>query len=270
MPKLSIIVSYYKQPRNLEIILEALKRQKFKDFEVILSEDDNNPQTLQFVRRIRNALSFPLLHIYREADKGFRKNEMLNKAVKISRTENLVFIDGDCVPHPYFTSEYFRNFEEGKILSGRSVMLDEKTTKKLLEKQDWKVLNWKKLLRTSSEKIKEGIYFPYFPLYWKVRGLVGRNWGVMKKHLVAVNGFDNDYVFAGVGEDVDIEWRLKASGLIPKSVKNKAIVFHLYHPKGYSEKFVQKNYELLQKKQKEGHIVCLNGLNEVSEPLVNI
>ncbi len=269
MHALSIIISYYKQPENLKLILKFLKKQTYKNFEVILSEDDNNPETLAWVKNIRKHLPFPLLHIYQEKDYGFRKNAMLNKAITISSSDNLVFIDGDCVPHKHFAKEYARNFEVKKILSGRAVMLDKKITEQLIETHDEKVLQWKNLLFSRSEMLKEGFYFPYFPLYWKVRGLVGRNWGVKKDHLLAVNGFDNDYVHAGVGEDVDIEWRLKASGLTMKSLKNKAIVYHLFHPKGYSEKNVRKNYDLLNRKKQQGNIVCKNGLKQVSAPLIN-
>ena len=50
--------------------------------------------------------------------------------------------------------------------------------------------------------MKEAIYNPWFPMAYKTRGLSGRNWGIYKKHLLDINGFDEDYINAGVGEDV--------------------------------------------------------------------
>jgi GT2 family glycosyltransferase len=78
-----------------------------------------------------------------------------------------------------------------------------------------------------------------------------------------VNGFDMDYVHAGVGEDVDVEWRLKANGIKTKSMKNISIVYHIDHPKGYSEEMVKFNFKLMNEKQKENNIRCLNGLENI-------
>ncbi|MBI9033995.1 MAG: hypothetical protein JEZ03_05970 [Bacteroidales bacterium] len=97
----------------------------------------------------------------------------------------------------------------------------------------------------------------------KERGLIGCNWGVRKEHLIEINGFDEDYAKAGVGEDVDVEWRLKAIGLRKKSMKNKAIVYHMYHPRSYSEDGVQFNYSLLKNKQSANAIKCVNGLESL-------
>ena len=80
----------------------------------------------------------------------------------------------------------------------------------------------------------------------KDKGLLGCNWGILKKHLVEVNGFDEDYIRAAVGEDTDVEWRLKRSGIGSKSMKNKAIVYHLHHERSYSNEGVEKNRELSQ------------------------
>ena len=92
---------------------------------------------------------------------------------------------------------------------------------------------------------------------------MARNCGIYKQHLLNINGFDNDYIYAGVGEDCDIEWRLSAIGIKPKSVKNKAIVYHLYHDKTYSELNVAKNVELLKNKQQKNNVKCINGLKQL-------
>jgi len=94
--------------------------------------------------------------------------------------------------------------------------------------------------------------------------LVGCNWGIERKHLLKVNGFDEDYVSAGVGEDVDIEWRLKEIGIKPKSMKYRSIVYHLWHPRTYTDEKVQANYRILEKKKKEGKLYCLKGIEKGS------
>ena len=75
-----------------------------------------------------------------------------------------------------------------------------------------------------------------------------------------MNGFDEDYKYAGVSEDGDIEWRLIAKGIRPESVKNKAIVYHLYHNKWYSDQNERLNFELMQQKVRQNQIKCSNGI----------
>ncbi len=259
--ELTIIISYYKAIDNLKLILKALNAQSVCGFEVIISEDDNNNATEKFVADNRDSFNFPLIHLKQDTDNGFRKNSMLNKSITMSNSDKLVFIDGDCIPHKNFAKEYIRNIDDDHFFIGRSLMLSEKASIILLKDESLKLLNLAKLTLLGSTNLKDGIYFPYFPLIFKLRGIIGRNWGVAKKNLIAINGFDEDYILAGVGEDTDVEWRLKGLGLKRKSIKNKAIVYHIYHPRNYSESDVQKNKRLLDQKQLDGNIRCLNGIN---------
>jgi len=263
--ELTVIISYYKAMDNLRLILMALGRQSYKNFKVIISEDDNNEETKEFLMATKDLFDYPITHIFQKENKGFRKNEMLNRSIIHSKTEKLVFIDGDCIPHKHFVKNYINSLEEGYIFEGRAVLLDKKTSEQAKKEQSLKKIHFFRLLFTGSKKIKDGIYLRCFSLSYKMkgRGLVGRNWGIYKKSLIEVNGFDMDYIHACVGEDVDIEWRLKANGIKSKSIKNKAIVYHLFHPKCYSGEMVRFNYELLYKKQKANNIRCLNGLKTI-------
>jgi hypothetical protein len=149
------------------------------------------------------------------------------------------------------------------MYAGRRVMLGESFSKNLLEKRTMSLLNFYTLLCSDSKKVKEALLLP-FPLAFKSnKGLLGCNWGVAKKDLLAVNGFDADYVRAGVGEDNDIEWRLLENGVGFKSMKNKAIVYHLHHERSYSEDGVQANFRLWDEKKKANHIRCLNGIDQL-------
>ncbi|MFT7344894.1 MAG: glycosyltransferase involved in cell wall biosynthesis [Lentimonas sp.] len=260
--ELTVVISYYKALGNLKILLKALGEQTVGGFEVIISEDDNNPITEEYLKSIKNVFNFPIHHLNQEIDNGFRKNAMLNRTILKSNSDWMAFIDGDCVPHNNFVKEYVKNKEDNCFLVGRAVMLSEKAAKDLIKTESLKTLRFSNLVSTKSTKLKEGLYFPYFPLNFKMKGIIGRNWGVKKQDLIAINGFDEDYILAGVGEDVDIEWRLKMLGLKQKSVKNKAIVYHIYHPSNYTEEDVRKNYVILEKKQVIGDMKCPNGINK--------
>ncbi len=259
--KHSVIISYYKNLDNLKLILLALSHQSDTDFEVIIAEDDQNEVTTTYFKEA--TYPFHLTHLNQLIDDGFRKNEMLNKSIKIAQGDTIIFIDGDCVPHKHFIKAYTDHASDGYILSGRRVMLGEEISQKILSTKNLKTLTSFSVLRSDSKLKKEALYFPYFSLKTKTRGLLGCNWGIKKTHLLEINGFDEDYIMPGVGEDVDIEWRLMAKNYKLKSMKNKAIVYHMYHPRSYSEDGVKHNYEMMHAKQKQGNASCLNGLEKL-------
>ncbi|WP_299014228.1 glycosyltransferase [uncultured Polaribacter sp.] len=260
----SVIISYYKNNTNLGLILKALANQSVTNFEVIVSEDDNNEETLIHLKEFKKLYNFPIKHTNQNEDLGFRKNVMLNKSIKQASGDLLVFIDGDCVPHKHFIKGYIDNFEENVMLKGRRVMLSERITLKLKETFDLKSLNFLNILFSKSKKKKIGIYSPFLNLSYNSNNkwLIGCNWGISKKTISKVNGYDEDYVRAAVGEDNDIEWRLKAIGVKGKSVKNKAIVYHLFHKEKYAKEDLLFNKNLLKEKQKQQNYFCLNGLEK--------
>jgi glycosyltransferase involved in cell wall biosynthesis len=261
--KISLIISFYKNLENLDLIFKGLEVQSEKSFEVIVAEDDCSQATIDFLKKCKEILPFPIQHISQEKDDGFRKNEMLNRAINVSNSKSLVFIDGDCIPHRHFIKSYTKAISQGKILFGKRVNLGPIISQEILVDKGIQKLNILNILRSDSDKKKEGIYFPLMSLKLKNTGLLGCNWGILKKHLIQINGYDEDYTAPGVGEDVDMEWRLTALGLKMVSMKNKGVVYHIYHKKTYSDATVQANYRLLEEKQKQGNIRCLNGLNKL-------
>ena len=58
--KLSIIISYYKNQSNLELIFLGLSQQSDDRFEAIVSEDDLNEDTFTFLDEMRKKFSFDI------------------------------------------------------------------------------------------------------------------------------------------------------------------------------------------------------------------
>ena len=107
--EVTIIISYYKALDNLKLILKSFNNQSNNNFEIILSEDDYNEETISFLSKNKSLYKFSINHIYQKEDIGFRKNMMLNRSIVEAKTELLVFIDGDCIPHKHFVKEYIKN-----------------------------------------------------------------------------------------------------------------------------------------------------------------
>lgn len=261
----TVIIAYYKRLDFLEKIFEGLKNQSQKGFEVIVAEDDNSPLTIEFITRQQPGLPFPVRLVSQE-DKGFRKNKILNEALKISQSENILFLDGDSIPHRKFVEQYCKNLTKGTAFFGRRVMLGKKFTSDFLQKKGLKSLYLLSILFSDSKKIEEGLFLPWYKrTKIEYRGIWGCNWGINRQDLIDVNGFDEDYVHASVGEDNDIEWRLRSKGVNFKSLKHKAIVYHMNHKENYNNEALMINQKLFENKKKMNKTKCQNGLLKISD-----
>jgi cellulose synthase/poly-beta-1,6-N-acetylglucosamine synthase-like glycosyltransferase len=263
----SVVISYYKNLPNLELILLALNRQTAKvDFEVVVSEDDNAKETVEFLNQIKPKLSYPIIHLT-QPDSGFRKCKALNNAIAAASADFLIFLDGDCIPHPQLVKEYLRARQDARVLYGRRVMLSEIISEDLLQNKNLGVLDFFNLLRTKCKRIEESLYLPFVPERFKRKKsglLLGCNMGIAKKELMAINGFDEDFTAPGGGEDSDIEWRLKKLDHVSFfSMKFRSIVYHIYHPERFSREMELKTNQILANKMQLGFVQCRNGLKKL-------
>ncbi|MBP6456958.1 MAG: glycosyltransferase [Chitinophagaceae bacterium] len=261
MPTISLIIAFYKNLNALKLIFKALENQSYKKFEVIIAEDDNNDETKIFLHECKT--SFLVKHVHQEIDNGFRKNEMLNAALKISTGKKIVFIDGDCIPHQHFLFSYEKHLKEKTIFFGRRVLLNKKITEQILATQHFNIINFWKLLISKNKNKKYLFYLPFLKPKARQEGIWGCNWGIMKKDILDVNGFDEDYISAGIGEDVDMEWRLLENKNKLFSIKQTAIVYHLHHALNYNDDVVEKNIAKMKEKKKAGFVFCKNGITKI-------
>jgi len=260
-----VIVSVYRRADFLGLVLDALSRQTDDGFEVVVAEDNQGEEIARVVARQRPAFGDRLLHVS-QPHRGFGKTRILNAALRASRNPFVVFLDGDCVAHRRLIATYRKAATPGRALFGRRVMLGPVITARLLSGEAPSPPSLLTLLRSDSTRVEDSLRIPFFRKANQPTGIWGCNWGVHRSHLEAVNGFDEDYVSAGVGEDVDIEWRLMATGVALESVKHRAIVHHLHHPAAYSGDDVAIGRALLARKVAANQVRCLRGLTGVGEP----
>jgi cellulose synthase/poly-beta-1,6-N-acetylglucosamine synthase-like glycosyltransferase len=257
---ISLIISFYKRLDFLELILQSLDKQSYKNFEVILAEDNNDPQTVEFIDKACLMHKYDIKHLSQE-DTGFRETRILNNAVKTAKGEQIVFIDGDCLLHKHFMKEYNKAITDTHFCYGRRVFCSKKHTGILIESKSIKKCNILLAFLYGGRSIGAGFYLPFkINKDKQYRRIIGCNWGILKKNILEVNGFDEDYNRAGVGEDFDIDWRLKNHGLKVRSMKGKAIVFHMYHKANYSHFDTEYVEKLMAEKKITGNWVCLNGM----------
>tara|TARA_X000000950_G_C13806676_1_gene615864 strand:+ start:53 stop:871 length:819 start_codon:yes stop_codon:yes gene_type:complete len=93
-PKVSVIVSFYKEKKILNKSLQSLIKQTFKDFEIILLSDGAEEETIKIAKKFVNKKNNVL---YFESKKNLGLTKMLNIGLKYSRGTFLARHDSDDV-----------------------------------------------------------------------------------------------------------------------------------------------------------------------------
>lgn len=239
-PKVSVIITFYNKLEFLKLVLAGFERQSFKNFEIIIADDGSRDEIVEQLKKYIEKSNLKITHVWHE-DKGWQKNIILNKAVIKSNSDYIIINDGDCIPHKHFVKEHFQNKEINTVLAGRRVMLSKYLSEKLNESNvRHGILEFRyALFGIVSQVFFGGLHLEnaiYFRNKWirkfinkKPRGILGCNFSLHKKDLLAINGFDERYKNPGIGEDTDLEHRLRNNGVKIKTVKHIAIQYHLYH-----------------------------------------
>lgn len=240
-PKASIIISVYNRFDFLQLVLAGLESQTEQDFEVIISDDGSSEQ---FITQLRQACKVSPLRIRHNwhADDGFRKNQILNSSIRLALGAQLIFLDGDCIPHPAFVAEHLALGGRGRCLAGRRIDISARLTQQLtpakvrqgiLQSAVTVAGQLADFLTRRTFHFMNGFYVttPLLRRYFnrKERGLLGANFSVMKADLLTINGFDERYTAPTFGEDSDVEFRLRLQGTKIIPVLNIAVAYHCFH-----------------------------------------
>ncbi|MFA6144677.1 MAG: glycosyltransferase [Sulfurimonas sp.] len=269
--RVSLIIAIYKDIQSLTLIINALKRQTYKNFEVIIAEDGDSTQMREYVASITD---LDIKHTTQE-DIGIRKARSQNNGIIASSGEYLIFIDGDCVPYTTFVEAHTTLAKQGTVLSGRRVNLSETLTQKIqaeildivdIEKRLYKYIE---LAFEKDSKYENGIYLAptgwLFSLFSKLRkrntSLLGCNFSCYREDMIVINGFDEWYGENSISDDTDLNWRFHAYGLEIKSCKNVANQFHLWHKFNYRDPGIECWNKMLANKEANRYI-CEMGIHQ--------
>lgn len=274
--KVSVIVTLYKDTEALNAVLEGLKAQTYKNFEVIVAEDDNAKEAKEYIEQITDLEVKHVSH----PDVGRTKTVIQNKAICQTTGAYLVFLDGDTIPYPTYLEGTMLLAKRKVVLAGRRFNLNakhsqevRKNPKRAVEMQKHFFVSMFSSIFNKESRFEQGIYIN--PNGWIFKNLInlekrnssilGCNWSCFKEDFVAINGFDESLGLSCLGDDTDLDWRFKASGCKLVSSKNVANVFHLYH--GHSTKAFegydpQEDYDRYIENQKENIFYTKQGLDQ--------
>lgn len=273
--KVSLIIAVYKDLEALTLIIESLKNQSYKNFEVIIAEDGQDSKIKDFIESVAD---LNIIHITQE-DIGVRKSRSQNNGIKNSSGEYLIFIDGDCILYSDFIERHLALGSPSHIISGRRVNLGPKYSSLLRNKTITSLWLERYFIKkyfdiakdAKNEKhTEEGLKVKPFGFFHKMLHLkyknkevsiLGCNFSCYKQAMIDINGFDEGLGNSAYASDTDLEWRFKGMGY--KIISGKYITnqFHLFHKrkKGVFERGL---LEQIQVNQKNKKFFCDLGLNQ--------
>ena len=120
--KASLIIYIKNNVTILPLLFEALNQQSEKDFEVIFAHDGCDKEIESAVDEIKNRASFHVTYL--SHNEGVYKREvMLNYAIKEAKSDYLIFIGNGTIPHYKFVAEHIRLSAYGKVVAARKISL---------------------------------------------------------------------------------------------------------------------------------------------------
>ncbi|MHA1265167.1 MAG: glycosyltransferase family 2 protein [Candidatus Helarchaeota archaeon] len=116
--KASIIIVTYNTRLNLfEKLLNSLKNQTIKDFELLIIDNSDRTDLWSFVSNCKLKLSFIKLN------RNYGLSLARNVGIKYARGEIIIFLDDDAIPAKNFVEEHIKAHERYKIFGLRGKAL---------------------------------------------------------------------------------------------------------------------------------------------------
>ena len=224
----SLIISTYNWPKALETCLLSILKQKQLPDEVLIADDGSGDETKNVIDYFKTIFPVPLIHVWQQ-DEGFRKTEILNKAVKESSFSYIIQIDGDVILHPDFIKDHLSVREERAFVRGTRALLTQEKTNDVLQSGDIR-------LNFFSKGVQNRLNALHIPLLkrlgirkeWSSQSVRGSNLAFWKSDFILVNGYNSQ--LKGWGhEDEELAARFINNHIVKKIVKLCAVQFHLYH-----------------------------------------
>jgi glycosyltransferase involved in cell wall biosynthesis len=236
----TVIFSTYNSPAWLEKVLWGYSIQTHREFEIVIADDGSTGETAELIEQMRKTTGMCLHHVWHD-DRGFRKCTILNRAIVASKTDYLIFTDGDCIPREDFVAVHAQLARPGHFLSGGLVRLPLDLSQQLTKDDilsghttdaTWlrnQGMPWNKklrMLRTNKTLARMMDWLTTTRATWN-----GHNASAAKNDILRVNGYDERMEHGGL--DRELGERLVNAGVQPIQIRHRAPCVHLDHGRGY-------------------------------------
>lgn len=250
--RLAVIVSTYNQPEWLRKVLWGYAHQTHADFDLVVADDGSGAPTQEVIAAARADFGPRLVHVW-HPDDGFRKCDILNRAILAAAADYLVFSDGDCIPRRDFVAQHLNHARPGRFLSGGVVWLprplSEQITRADIESGAIADARWLlargwsggrhrlRVLRAGRRAALLDRLTPTRPTF------NGHNASAWRADIMAVNGFEGAMQYGGL--DRALGERLENYGVRGLQLRHRVVAFHLDHDRPYrTRESMRRNAEL--------------------------
>ena len=267
----SVIVSAYRRPHYLELVLWGFASQTDRDFELIVADDGSGGDVRAAIERVQAEAGLPIRHVWHE-DIGFRKSLILNRAIVAADGDYLLFTDGDCIPRHDLIEVHRRLARPRRYLAGGYLKLPEQVSATItvedvrtgrmadlgwLRRQGWRPgRRALRLLRTP------GIPVLLDRLTPTAAHFHGNNASTWKEALFEVNGFESEMGYGGL--DRALGYRLVNAGVKGIQIRHRAVTMHLHHDRPYRlPEVMAENRRTMDRIRRDREVRARSGIAEM-------
>ncbi len=265
--KTSLIVNVYNRADWLKVCLGALLHQTVRPDEVVVADDGSSAEQAAAVRAFLETYPIPNHYAFQD-DRGFRAAAARNMGIRHATGKYLVLIDCDIALMPDALAQHLRQARHGRFLLGQAALLDEATTRPLLEGAALSAAELDSLwaradashLAAAQRRFEKNRCLRALHLTKRHKPqLISNHFSLFRADMEKVNGFDEMYEGWGL-EDDDLGMRLYQAGMTVRSVFRQARAVHLWHEthKPEAGKWISKNKAYFHRKQVATY--CVKGL----------
>lgn len=257
--KVGVIITTYNSPAWLEKVFWGYENQNDSEFELIIADDGSTSETKQLIENYQNRKKLKISHIWHE-DNGFRKTEILNKAICSTDCDYLIFTDGDCIPRKDFIETHKAKAKKGHYLSAAYYKLSMPVSEKITEEdiRTERAFDYQWLVEKGQPKSHKSMkltckrdrllnFLTPAKATWN-----GANSSAYKEDILAVNGFDERMQYGGL--DVEMGERMLNKGIKSIQMRYSTVCIHLDHKRGYSDPAIWEKNAGIRKEVKDQNL----------------
>jgi glycosyltransferase involved in cell wall biosynthesis len=180
-PVFSVLIPTYERQESLPQVLECLRRQIYRPFEVVIVDQSDKPW--EGYRQYRD---LDIFYVHTDI-KGVVNAR--NTAALAARGQVLAFTDDDCQPLPDWLESAVKYFDQSRVVGVEGLILSDKRDDP----------NYRAVTNAGFEGI----------------GFMTANLFLRRETFMALDGFDDRFDHPHFREDTDLGWRAMEHGEIP-------------------------------------------------------
>lgn len=258
--EVALLISTYNWPEALDVVLQSVERQTLYPKEILIADDGSGPETKAIIDKHKDKFPVSLKHFWQE-DKGFRKSEILNKALAATSAGYIVQIDGDCIVHRDFVKDHIALAASGVYLYGSRINIKPQSVQNVLENKTSDFSLFSSSIKNRSRNLR----LPIFQNFYKEKAVFsnkvrGCNISYWRKDLIAVNGY-NEEIKGWGREDSELVLRMLNNGVKGKRLRYGGILYHLNHLEK-SKDNLSRNHQIQEITIRENKTWCDNGIDK--------